>query len=424
MTLIAPYKGLDARIFRQVAKDLRCRIKFMDLAFDEAIEAAKRLSPDTCDVVLSRGVTVDVVKQNSSIPVVPIDFSAWDLLQALQPYAGHVRNVAFFRYSTPLPGLSSVEKALGMRIKEHLYGSKNEMHLRLIQLDPADVELFVARGTLVCQWATAAGFPTLEIIDGEISAKRTLLEAVNVARARRSERQRTARFGAILDAIDEGIVVYDAQGKVNLITPSAESLLNCAKKEAIGEHIRTVMPGVFSPDTLTGDKVEHGRVHDIRGTTLVINRVPILFQGQNVGTVCSISDARRIYKAEAKLRNKLKSKGFTTRYSFGDIRTRSPHVRHLKELGVLYASTDANLLICGESGTGKELFAQAVHNAGSRATAPFVGGELRRSAARAAAERAVRLRGGGLHRCPEGGQAGAVLSLPTGAPSSWTRWRA
>lgn len=372
MTLIAPYKGLDARIFRQVAKDLRCRIKFMDLAFDEAIEAAKRLSPDTCDVVLSRGVTVDVVKQNSSIPVVPIDFSAWDLLQALQPYAGHVRNVAFFRYSTPLPGLSSVEKALGMRIKEHLYGSKNEMHLRLIQLDPADVELFVARGTLVCQWATAAGFPTLEIIDGEISAKRTLLEAVNVARARRSERQRTARFGAILDAIDEGIVVYDAQGKVNLITPSAESLLNCAKKEALGEHIRTVMPGVFSPGTLAGDKAEHGRVHDIRGTTLVINRVPILFQGQNVGTVCSISDARRIYKAEAKLRNKLKSKGFTTRYSFGDIRTRSPHVWHLKELGVLYASTDANLLICGESGTGKELFAQSIHAASLRKDKPFV----------------------------------------------------
>lgn len=372
MTLIAPYKGLDARIFRQVAKDLRCRIKFMDLAFDEAIEAARRLSPDTCDVVLSRGVTVDVVKQNSSIPVVPIDFSAWDLLQALQPYAGHVRNVAFFRYSTPLPGLSSVEKALGMRIKEHLYNSQNEMHLQLIQLNPSDVDLFVARGTLVCQWATAAGFPTLEIIDGEISAKRTLLEAVNVARARRAERQRTARFGAILDAIDEGIVAYDAQGKVNLITPSAESLLNCAKKEALGKHIRTVMPGVFSPDRLAGDKAEHGRVHDIRGTTLVINRVPILFQGQNVGTVCSISDARRIYKAEARLRNKLKSKGFTTRYSFGDIRTRSPHVRHLKELGVLYASTDANLLICGESGTGKELFAQSIHAASLRKDKPFV----------------------------------------------------
>lgn len=372
MTLIAPYKGLDARIFRQVAKDLRCRIKFMDLAFDEAIEAAKRLSPDTCDVVLSRGVTVDVVKQNSSIPVVPIDFSAWDLLQALQPYAGHVRNVAFFRYSTPLPGLSSVEKALGMRIKEHLYGSKNEMHLRLIQLDPADVELFVARGTLVCQWATAAGFPTLEIIDGEISAKRTLLEAVNVAprppvrtpahRALRSHPRRHRRRHRGVRRTGQSEPHHPLGG----IPPQLRE-----KRSPRRAHPDRYARRLLSR-TLAGDKAEHGRVHDIRGTTLVINRVPILFQGQNVGTVCSISDARRIYKAEAKLRNKLKSKGFTTRYSFGDIRTRSPHVRHLKELGVLYASTDANLLICGESGTGKELFAQSIHAASLRKDKPFV----------------------------------------------------
>ena len=165
-------------------------------------------------------------------------------------------------------------------------------------------------------------------------------------------------------------MVYDAQGKVNLITPSAESLLNCAKKEALGEHIRTVMPGVFSPGTLAGDKAEHGRVHDIRGTTLVINACPS-FPGRTWERSAPYPTPG-IYKAEAKLRNKLKSKGFTTRYSFGDIRTRSPHVRHLKELGVLYASTDANLLICGESGTGKELFAQSIHAASLRKDKPFV----------------------------------------------------
>lgn len=47
-------------------------------------------------------------------------------------------------------------------------------------------------------------------------------------------------------------------------------------------------------------------------------------------------------------------------------------MRHLKELGVLYASTDANLLICGESGTGKELFAQSIHAASLRKDKPFV----------------------------------------------------
>ena len=60
----------------------------MDLAFDEAIEAAKRLSPDTCDVVLSRGVTVDVVRQ---IP--PYPSRAYRLLRMGSPagapaYAG------------------------------------------------------------------------------------------------------------------------------------------------------------------------------------------------------------------------------------------------------------------------------------------------------------------------------------------------
>lgn len=372
MALIAPYKGIDAHVFRQVAKELHCRLKFVDQAFDAAIETAKRLSPDTCDVILSRGITVDVIKQHSAIPVVPIDFSAWDLLQALQPYTGRVHNVAFFRYATPLPGLSSVEKALGMHITEYLYDSKNEMQLQLLRLNPAELDLFVARGSLVSQWAASAGFATLEIIDGEISARRTLLEAVNIARARRAERQRSARLGAILNAIDEGIVVYDAQGQVNLITSSAEQLLNCTKKDVVGKNIQTVMPGVFSPETLNANKAEHGRIHDIQGTTLVINRVPILLQGRRVGTVCSISDARRIHKTEASLRSKLKSKGFSTRYCFDDIRTRSPHIRHLKELGMLYASTDANLLICGESGTGKELFAQSIHAASPRKNKPFV----------------------------------------------------
>lgn len=372
MTVIAPYKGLDAKVFRQAAKNLRCRLRFVDAAFEEAIDAAERLSPDTCDIVLSRGVTVDVIKRHSTIPVVPIDISAWDVLQALQPYAGTVRNAVFFRYGTPLPGLASVGRALGMKIKEYLYTSRNQMRLQLLQLNPADVDLFVARGTLISEWAAAMGFATLEIIDGEISAKRTLLEAVNVARARRAERQRTARFEAILNAVGEGIVVYDAQGQVNLVNPSAEHLLKCPRKEALGNHIRTVMPGVFSPDAVTTDKAEHGRIQDIRGTTIVINRVPILFQGQNMGTVCSLSDAKRISRAEEKLRTNLKSKGFTTRYRFGDIRTRSPHMRHLKELGMLYASTDANLLICGESGTGKELFAQSIHAASSREDRPFV----------------------------------------------------
>ncbi|WP_300801701.1 sigma 54-interacting transcriptional regulator [uncultured Desulfovibrio sp.] len=372
MTLIGPYKGVDAGIFRQVARELHCHLQFVDAVFDEAVEPAKRLSPETCDVVLSRGVTVDVVKAHTSIPVVPIDLSAWDVLQVLQPYAGRVRKAAFFRYGQPLPGLARVGQALGMEISEYLYTTRNQMRLKLMQLSPADVDLFVARGSLICQWADDRGFATLEIIDGEISARRTLFEAVNVAHARRTERQRVARLEAILNAVEEGIVAYDARGQVNLVNPAAESLLKCSGKKAVGRHVRSIMPGAFPPDRITAQEPEHGRIQTIRGTTLVINRIPILFQGRSMGTVCSFSDARRISRAEEKLRTSLKAKGFTTRYSFEDICTCSPSMQHLKEIGRLYASTNASLLICGESGTGKELFAQSIHAASERADKPFV----------------------------------------------------
>lgn len=372
MTLIGPYKGVDAAVFRQVARELGCHLHFVDAVFEEAVEPAKRLSPDTCDVVLSRGVTVDVVKAHTFLPVVPIDLSAWDVLQVLQPYAGRVRKAAFFRYGQPLPGLQRVGQVLGMEISEYLYTTRNQMRLKLMQLSPADVDLFVARGNLICQWADDRGFATLEIVDGEISARRTLFEAVNVAHARRTERQRVARLEAILNAVEEGIVAYDARGQVNLVNPAAENLLKCSRKKAMGRHVRAIMPGAFPPDHMTAQEPEHGRIQTIRGTTLVINRIPILFQGRSMGTVCSFSDARRISRAEEKLRTSLKAKGFTTRYRFEDICTCSPSMRHLKEIGRLYASTSASLLICGESGTGKELFAQSIHAASERADKPFV----------------------------------------------------
>ena len=67
ITLIAPYKGIDANAFQQIARDLHCRLRFVDLVFEDAIDTARNLSPDTCDVVLSRGATVDAIKKKSRL---------------------------------------------------------------------------------------------------------------------------------------------------------------------------------------------------------------------------------------------------------------------------------------------------------------------------------------------------------------------
>ena len=60
------------------------------------------------------------------------------------------------------------------------------------------------------------------------------------------------------------------------------------------------------------------------------------------------------------------------RYSFEGILGNSPKLKALIEQVKLVAPSKATILIEGESGSGKELIAQAIHQAGPRARAPFV----------------------------------------------------
>jgi two-component system response regulator HydG len=78
--------------------------------------------------------------------------------------------------------------------------------------------------------------------------------------------------------------------------------------------------------------------------------------------------ARRRLESEAgELRSRLKE-----RFSFGGIIGSSPAMQAVFDVIEQVAPSKASVLITGESGTGKELVAQAIHQNGSRANAPFV----------------------------------------------------
>lgn len=60
------------------------------------------------------------------------------------------------------------------------------------------------------------------------------------------------------------------------------------------------------------------------------------------------------------------------KYSFESITGKSKAIQAAISLAKKVAPTDANVLLLGETGTGKEVFAQAIHNEGSRKNKPFV----------------------------------------------------
>ncbi|HTP33087.1 MAG TPA: sigma-54 dependent transcriptional regulator [Candidatus Acidoferrales bacterium] len=70
--------------------------------------------------------------------------------------------------------------------------------------------------------------------------------------------------------------------------------------------------------------------------------------------------------------NTILRKKLTRQYSVHDVISKNAKMHELLQLAKEVASLPSTVLIQGESGTGKELIARAIHNAGERATKPFV----------------------------------------------------
>src|SRR5260370_34071075 len=78
--------------------------------------------------------------------------------------------------------------------------------------------------------------------------------------------------------------------------------------------------------------------------------------------------------------NSILRKKLTRQYRVHDVVSKNPRMREITALCGEIASLRSTVLIQGESGTGKELVARAIHNAGDRASRPFVAGSCARLA--------------------------------------------
>lgn len=81
---------------------------------------------------------------------------------------------------------------------------------------------------------------------------------------------------------------------------------------------------------------------------------------------------KAIEKSRLQHRIQQLEKKISEKFSFDNIIGISSSIQKAKDLAGKVAQTDATVLLLGETGTGKEIFAQSIHEAGSRKLMPFV----------------------------------------------------
>jgi len=194
--------------------------------------------------------------------------------------------------------------------------------------------------------------------------------ALETHRYNQSLEEKVAQLEIISQNSEDSVVFVDNSSNITFTNKVAEQKLQLLPDSTRGKHISKLFSFIKTDLLVQKENVE------VLGT---INKEPILvtihpvFVGPDaVGTVLIAKKVNEIRAMDSRIRQKMRHRGFTAKYTFQDILGDSPKLRQSKKHAELYAASEAPVLIYGATGTGKELFAQAIHNSSPRKLFPFV----------------------------------------------------
>ena len=205
----------------------------------------------------------------------------------------------------------------------------------------------------------------------------TIRETVRVAKEFLTQLADSAKrvnvLESILNNVDEGLLIFDGDYRIQEVNSKAEELLSQSAEKLLAADVRTVIP------TMPARRMDHSCesaprsfVRKLNRTTLSFTIHPFQFYKAEKRYLTTVQDVTKIQELEHTIRMKLAQKGLVASYHFDDIKTEDAAMKTLIERAGTIADFEGSVLIYGDNGTGKELFAQSIHNASRRKEGPFV----------------------------------------------------
>lgn len=376
IAFIAPYKKLG-ELFSEVCREMNKNIPVVIGDLEEGARKAVELEEQGVEVLISRGGTAIAIKKKvTSLPVVEVQVSGYDLIRVLHQAQQETDRVAIVGFSPFTYGIEDLGDTMGLNLKvltlkEDWYNQPHYIEKKLIEIKEQNYH-WVVGDNISVKIAKQLGMNILLIRSGKETLTQAILEAERVAKVKKQEIEKTKRIESIINFAYEGIISVDQRGIIDTFNPRAEEIFEKKSYKVIGKNIKEILPAMDLLKAIHKGYTEEDKVWTIGDKKIVANVIPIKINNEIVRVITTFHRISQIQKMEQRIREKLYLKGHVAENSFEDIIGQSPTIEQAKEEAENYAQVDSPLLIYGETGTGKELFAQAIHNASSRKNNPFV----------------------------------------------------
>ncbi|GME46079.1 MULTISPECIES: sigma 54-interacting transcriptional regulator [unclassified Pantoea] len=168
---------------------------------------------------------------------------------------------------------------------------------------------------------------------------------------------------SILENLNEGVVVCDREGGIKTLNRYARQIFaGIDAGNASIDQLLQPQSGSLLTLPCCNDREMVFRPDGRHSVSCLVSLMP----APDGGRILSFRENQRI---RAITRRVL---GVRASYTFDMIRGQAPTLQQALQDARASSRSDSTVLLTGESGTGKELFAQAIHNASSRAHESFV----------------------------------------------------
>lgn len=219
-----------------------------------------------------------------------------------------------------------------------------------------------------------------------------LLLLTDITKQQKTEEELFIFKSYIESSVNQGIMVFDSEGKLIHINNHASKNEELPSSEVLGKRLEEIYDQtiynqqrvsetklVYKTGKPILDTIMHYRTNKGKNIKALCSIYPIIKEGKTVAIVCVTrynNDIRSLLTKTIELQKQLLSTKRIntngTRFSFNDIIGNSNAIKLAVEKAKKASFSQSPVLIYGETGTGKELFAQSIHNASIFKDKPFV----------------------------------------------------
>ncbi len=379
--IVTPHTDM-ANSAQQVFGTNNLEIEIYQTVLHDVVNDIDRIEDLGCKVLISRGGCAELLRRNSTLPVVEIEVSFFDLFEALHPFSETDKKLGIIGFRSVISSCERMTKLLKIHsellIIEDIYVhdiySQVSVILRKIKHKKFD--------WIICDSVYQEYFPNekinfTNISSGTESLLKAFETATNLIKAIEVKSKENLYLQTIFNHHENSLITVDDKGTIIHINKNAIDFFSIDQNESfISKTLKDIDQSLIP--LLTLDKLKRGEkifgtILDSHRGTLIVNLLPIMTDKNLFRVLFSIQTGKKVQKMEHNIRrHELAQRGLSATYIFKDFITKNLKMRQKLQLIEKYANTDATIMIYGESGTGKEMIAQSIHNASLRRAGPFV----------------------------------------------------